>query len=207
MKNIFICLLITCCCTCNGQKTDNTNRTARKIFKEHLSTVKKFFSEINTRKGYSDDENNHFETSTRFLVQLTKLDCFDYSFIGCEPKKEDYENWKIWYKLNKKKLFTENSKVKINTPHPLTRNPVKFYKRNLRLVKKSIKQNVFEEPEYFDSIYFLRRITDTKKRNINYNEVIDIPTKAEISMFKNWLKQNKNKLYWNIKENTVKLKK
>ncbi len=191
---------------CASQKVESTNKIASKIYQKHLNVINTYFELIETEKGYSDDADNNFNNSNSFLVGLTHLECDDYSFSGCEPSQENYDDWKAWYKLNKKKLYLDDDKVKINSEAiPLRKNPLKYYKKKLRLVKKSIKRKLFEDPEYSNSISFLINLSGIK--NVTYVEEmgIDIPSPKEVLFFKTWLKENQNNLYWDVKTQTVKL--
>ncbi|MBJ2173859.1 hypothetical protein JBL43_06385 [Aureibaculum sp. A20] len=207
MKSFLILLAINFSCICNAQKVDDTNKAARKIYQKHLSLIKRYFKEIYTESGFSDDSNNNFEETTTFLVILTKLDCYTYSYEGCEASEENYLDWKAWYKLNRKKLYLERDTVKIKgNPISVRNNPIKYFKKKLKLVKKSIKNRYFEDPPYIDAIVFLINLTEIKDVYYDEESDLDIPTSKQITFIENWFKKNKNKLYWDVKTHSVKLK-
>lgn len=212
MKNILICsLIIFYCNTSYAQKVKSTNKKATKIYKQHLLFIDKYLdlfdkAPIGATVDLKDIDTDKFNEAISFLEKLTNIYCDTfYSYIGeGEPSRENYKDWKSWYKLNKKSLYIENEKIKINNPKPLIKNPVKYFKSKLKLVKKSIKRKEFEEPEYSNAIYFLRKLTNVERKN--YEDNLDVPSEKDLNLLKFWLKQNKNKLYWNVKEHTVKLK-
>jgi hypothetical protein len=173
-----------------------------------LSVINKYFASIETEGGYSDDADNNFGNSCSFLLRLTNLDCDEYSFAGCEPSIENYKDWKIWYKLNRKKLYFEDNKVKINGEAiPVKKKPVKYYKKKLKLVKKSIHCQFFEEPKYSYAIQFLVDLTNTNTNCFNLDLNKEILCEKEIRFFETWLKENQKNLYWDVKHHTVKLRK
>jgi len=179
---------------CNSQKLESTNKIASKIYQKHLSVINKYFVIIETEGGYSDDTDNNFGNSNYFLVELTNLDCDEYSFAGCEPSIENYKDWKIWYKLNRKKLYFEDNKVKINGKViPVKKEPIKYYKKKLKLVKKSIRYQLFEDPEYSYAIQFLADLTNINIVCFNVDLNREISCEKEMLFFETWLKENQKK--------------
>lgn len=190
-----------------AQKVDPTNKTARKIYRNHLSLLKNSFVLIHSEKGINlYATSNSFDDTTSFLVKLTNLDCYNYTYEGCEVSKENYLDWKAWYKLNKKNLYLIGDSVKIKgSPVPVKKNPVKYFKKNLKLVKKSLKYDFFLDPPYIDAISFLIDLTEIKEVYYDEESNLDIPTKEQISSIESWFKENKHKLFWDVETYFVKL--
>jgi len=212
MKPFFICLLIFFSSYCAAQKVASTNKNASKIYKEHLSIIDQYLDLFKTKDtivSIDDHVAKGFDKAIIFLEKITSIESDIFSSFDRlhEPSKENYRDWKAWYRLNKKKLYLDADEVKINgNPIPIKKNPVKYYKKNLKLVKNSIKRNVFADPEYADAIYFLRLHSGVKYRN-DATFDLDVPSQKELLLFKKWLKENKAKLFWDIKSQSIKLRK
>ncbi len=207
MKAIFICLIIIFSSYyVQGQKIKATNKSATNIYKNHLSVIGEHINFLKQKDNFTYHFPPGFDDSTIFLEKLTLIYCdIFHSFEGIgEPSRENYKDWKAWYKLNKKNLYLDSSKVKIKGKViSLVKRPIRYYKKNLKLIKKSIKRKLFKDPEYSDAIYFLRDLTGIERSNSQ--EKIDIPLQKEIVLFEKWLKENKSDLFWDVKSHNVKL--
>jgi len=212
MKTVCICLVIFFSSYCSAQKVAPTYKNASKIYKQHLSIIDQYLDLFKTKDtiiSIDDHIAKGFDDAIIFLEKIPSIESDIFSSFDRlhEPSKENYRDWKAWYKLNRKKLYLDSGEVKIKgTAIPIRKNPVKYYRKNLNLVKNSIRRKVFADPEYADAIYFLRLHSGVQHNNDKVLD-LDVPSQKELLLFKKWLKENKENLYWDVKHYTVGIRK
>ncbi len=208
-KCIYLAILFSS--YCYAQKVESTNKEAKNIYKKHLSIIDQYLDLFETKDTIvkiDDHIAKGFDSAITFLEKTTAIESDIFSSFDrlYEPSKENYKDWKAWYKLNRKELFLDSGEVKIKGKAiPVKKNPLKYYRNKLKLVKKSIKRKLFADPEYSDAIYFLRVHSGIENNNHQYE--LDVPSQKELLLFKIWLKENKNKLFWDIEHHAIGLRK
>ena len=86
-------------------------------------------------------------------------------------------------------------------------NALKLYNQKLKIVRDRLNNKPWQSlGEVKDAITFLEEITEiTSHSNGNYFGRY-APTEEDYTNWKNWLKKNKSRLYWDEKDQKVKVK-
>ncbi len=210
MKIIILNLiLVLSIINCSVGAAQSANKAALNEYKDHLSTVNEFVTLYHKKNEFNYDVDR-LNNSIVFLEELTNIYCdivnsFENDF---EPSKENYEDWKMWYRLNKENIYLEGNKVIVNgIIQPLEKDPVKYYKKKLKYIKKSLNRKILKDPDYSSAMSFLMNLTKTKEISFDKESNVYIPSDENIIFFENWLKENEKRLFWDEKEQKVKLKK
>lgn len=210
MKTIILNLiLVLSFISCSVSTAQSLNKAALIVYKDHLSTVNEFVTLYHNKNEFNYDLDR-LNNSIVFLEELTNIYCdvvnsFENDF---EPSKENYEDWKMWYRLNKKYIYLDGNKVIVNgIIQPLKKDPVKYYKKKLKYIKKSLNRKVLKDPDYSSAMFFLMNLTKTKVIPFDNESNVYIPSNENIIFFEDWLKENEKRLFWDEKEQKVKLRK
>lgn len=198
-----ICLIMNFSYTGKAQKVDSTNNTAKKSFKDKLEIIELITNESDKNKI---DDYEIVTNTVIFLERLTNLksNLFEGYDPLYEPSRENYEDWKSWFKLNKAKLYMDGDTVKTNTNHvAVKKNPKIYFKKKLKLVKKSLRKQEYNDPEYSNAVQFLVDLTDIITICLDPELNIATPCEKDILYFETWFKKNKNNLYWDVKTHSV----
>ena len=190
----------------HAQKFHSTNKIAKDSFNDKLHMVEIYLDTSNKKRIF---DYEILTNTVLFLEQLTglKSDLFEGFDPLYEPSKENYEDWKTWYKLNKKKLYLYRDTVKIKrNPIPVRKSPKKYFKKKLRIVKESLQKQEYNEPEYSNAIQFLVDLTNIVAVCVDPELNLATPCERDILYFETWFKRNKDKLFWDVETHSVKLK-
>jgi len=200
-----ICLILCLWSTAGiGQKSKSNGDLARHIYLSHLNTIQDF---LQSEAAFS---GTRLDNSLDFLEPLTKIKSlvqFDgYGTIGFRvPTRFEFDDWKRWYRLNKKQLYFENDSVVIKNRFSLGIKPKKRFKLFLREVKRF--GNTYEidiqELNYLNKFFI--DLTAINEIRIDENCDCMLPNKVNVIEWQNWFKKNKHLLYWDDTEQKIKL--
>lgn len=84
-------------------------------------------------------------------------------------------------------------------------NPNQIFEAHLKIIEKLLNEETVEKLE--PSVKFLEEITGIKSEVDIGVELLSFPTEQNLKDWKSWYKKNKSSLYWDDKEQKVKVKK
>ena len=125
------------------------------------------------------------------------------------PNKYNVEDWRAWYKLNKSNLYwnTKENKISIHGKAKLiVKNPNLEYKRFLNIIKKYKKSNSIDIDDLNYAVHFITDVTNIKDNSYSFLPNTKLPRKEIIQKWENWFEQNQKFLFWDKKEQKIKVK-
>jgi hypothetical protein len=93
------------------------------------------------------------------------------------------------------------------TQYPIDKRACETFATNLNLIKASVeKKDGIDAAKVSQAIIFLEQITSIKSQSDGNFFGRFNPTAEDYNNWNTWFKKNKAKLYWDYKENKVKVK-
>ncbi len=197
---IFIGLTLLSCNHSNiaQDKVENYFTTQINIVENYLSTGKS--------KGLELDK------AVIFLEKLTNIKSNiseGYDDDIKLPNRYNVEDWKVWYKLNKSNLYWDTKKNEIlihGNAKLIAKDPNLEYKRFLNIIKKYKKSDSIDIDDLNYAVHFITNLTNIKDSSYNFLPNTELPQKEIIQKWENWFKQNQKFLFWDKKEQKIKVK-
>lgn len=173
---------------------------AQKVYLQNLDFI----------KNYLDNDNKNINNLDKAVVFFEKLTGIKSDIVHSiepfySPSKENLQNWKKWYELNKNKLYIRNKKIFVSHPIKVKRDPKKVFESYINELKRMEKERFLDLNQINILLYKIYRITGIQ---ISFNKEYGcvFPTKKEFNSINEWYNNHKNKLIWNIDKQRIELK-
>lgn len=204
MKNIIYLALTffitSCVSTINIY--DDFETKSQEVYLSHLKKVEYYNNGKTIEKG--------LEESVKFLQRITNVSSEIHEGIDyfLSPNKYNLEDWKTWYRLNKKSLYWNAKLKKVNVKEKkyLIKNSKKEYRNFLNIIKRQISSNIIDMDDLSYAIHFIMDISGIKDEMYNFMPDSELPSIETIQKWENWFSKNKHLLYWDKKTQKVKTK-
>lgn len=159
----------------------------------HLRNINSYFVVDSVRILTSDIKN-----SIEFYESISLIN--SYRVYGMEefvmPIKHNVSDWNEFYNISKHDVYLDKNKIiKFkNTRIYLEKNPVDYLNSfieelDVMLLEKNIKSEEFD--------YIVEKLEVVTKLECNYNKYDFQDLYKCLNAWKNWIKENSSKLYWN----------
>ena len=198
MRQIFFLFILLSACTSLNKK--NELHKAQNIYLKNLEYIKKYVSRKNGTFENLDETVIFFENLTGI-----KSDIIHSYNPYYNPSKENLQNWKKWYELNKNKLYIRNNKIYVSHPIKVKRDPKEVFESYINELKSMEKERLLDLDQINTLLYKIYRITGIQ---ISYNKEYgcDFPTQKEFDSINDWYEKHKNNLVWNMEKQRIELK-
>lgn len=193
------------CSTISEGLSNSNNKKARKEYKNYLRLIEKPNFPINI-----DSTNYPVEK----LYKLTKVKSnYTEQFVSFpSPNRENIDDWKKWYKINKSNIYfdSKHNIIKVNKDVKyIYKDPKMLFLRYLNLIKKIDDKKYYVEKEFNYANEKLNRLTNISiYDDMIYAEEYETFIYQQITFDKwlDWFELNKDKLIWDIDNQEMSLK-
>ena len=197
--------LLCSCSTISEGLSNSNNKKARKEYKNYLRLIEKPNFPINI-----DSTNYPVEK----LYKLTKVKSnYTEQFVSFpSPNRENIDDWKKWYKINKSNIYfdSKHNIIKVNKDVKyIYKDPKMLFLRYLNLIKKIDDKKYYVEKEFNYANEKLNRLTNISiYDDMIYAEEYETFIYQQITFDKwlDWFELNKDKLIWDIDNQEMSLK-
>ena len=193
LSTFFLCS----CSTISEGLSNSNNKKARKEYKNYLRLIEK-------PKYPIDIDSINYPVEK--LYKLTKVKSnYSEQFVSFpSPNRENIDDWKEWYKINKSNIYFDSKhniiKVNKNVKY-IYKDPKILFFRYFNLIKKMDDKKYYDDQEFNYANEKLKRLTNISiYDDMIYAEECETYIYQRITFNKwlDWFELNKDKLIWNI---------
>ena len=197
--------LLCSCSTISEGLSNSNNKKARKEYKNYLRLIEK-------PKYPIDIDSINYPVEK--LYKLTKVKSnYSEQFVSFpSPNRENIDDWKKWYKINKSNIYfdSKHNIIKVNKDVKyIYKDPKMLFLRYLNLIKKIDDKKYYVEKEFNYANEKLNRLTNISiYDDMIYAEEYETFIYQQITFDKwlDWFELNKDKLIWDIDNQEMSLK-
>ncbi len=197
MKLLFPLLSILffsfCSCSSTNEFNRKSNQKAKDLMSIHLKNINYYVDNDSTTELISDiNESVEFYESISLVKSYREYQMEEFVM----PLKFNISDWTEFFNLCKDSVFLDKNKViKFkNARIYLEKNPVDYLNLLIMELDNMILNNNLHAQEFAFDIEKLETVTKIK---LDDNDFDFEDSKKSMIAWKNWMKDNSSKLYWN----------